>query len=174
MGKLSGIYKIESKYKHEKFYIGSSINIYVRWKVHISELRRNVHRNSKLQNHFNKYGESDLLFSILLICDEEDLIKTEQYFINFTNPFFNICKTAGSCLGVKASEETRRKLSKSLKGRKPWNKGLKGVIKDSDETKGKKSISHKGKRKPPLTLEQRKNMSNSHIKHGKYVHKDLA
>ena len=65
MNLSSGIYKIESKIKPERIYIGSSVNIIARWKNHLYELRKNKHRNNKLQNHYNKYGESDLLFSIM-------------------------------------------------------------------------------------------------------------
>jgi GIY-YIG catalytic domain. len=61
----SGIYKIESKLKPERIYIGSAINIGQRWRVHLSDLRKQKHHSKKLQNHYNKYGEVDLSFSIL-------------------------------------------------------------------------------------------------------------
>jgi group I intron endonuclease len=105
--KITGIYKIQSAIKPERIYIGSGVNIQRRWWCHLSKLRNNKHENSKLQRHFNKYGEVDFQFSILLGCNENDLIKIEQYFIDSYNPFFNICKTAGS-----------------TKGRKGWNKGI--------------------------------------------------
>jgi len=137
--KQSGIYKIESKHKKERFYIGSASRIDTRWNLHLHDLRCNKHGNQKLQNHYNKYGESDLLFSILLICDKEDLIKIEQYFIDFYNPWFNICKIAGSSLGIKRSETTKEKVRQANLGKKQsretvekrlrsrgdvWNKGL--------------------------------------------------
>jgi hypothetical protein len=46
------------------------------------------------------------------------------------------------------SEETRKKLSESLKGRIVWNKGLKGINKGhivSEETRRKIGLKHKGK-----------------------------
>lgn len=98
--KISGIYQIQSKIKPERIYIGSAINIDDRWRCHLKDLRKNKHQR-KLQNHFNKYGESDLQFSILLPCEKADLIKTEQYFIDSHKPYFNICPTAGSVLGLK-------------------------------------------------------------------------
>ena len=128
---ISGIYQIRSKIKSNKFYIGSAVNISARWNRHITVLRLSKHENQKLQRHYNKYGEQDLQFSILLICDKKDLIKIEQYFIDFYNPIFNICKIAGSQLGIKRSEktkakmrgrpvsdETRKKLSNALKNNK--------------------------------------------------------
>jgi group I intron endonuclease len=119
--KISGIYKIQSIVKSERIYIGSAVSINQRWNLHLSMLRRNVHDNKKLQSHFNKYGESDLQFSILLGCEKEDLIKIEQYFIDSYNPWFNHCKIAGNKLGVKASEETKEKMSKSGKKRHKLN-----------------------------------------------------
>jgi len=113
--KISGIYKIQSQIKPERIYIGSAIDINHRWKMHINDLRKNKHGSIKLQRHFSKYGEVDLQFSILLGCDKEDLIKTEQYFIDSYNPFFNICKTAGSWLGHRHSAESRKKQSDSHK-----------------------------------------------------------
>jgi group I intron endonuclease len=102
---MTGIYKIQSKIKPERIYIGSAMGIFKRWRNHLSLLKRNKHCSPKLQNHFNKYGEVDLVFSILLNCEKEDLIKIEQYFIDSYNPWFNICKIAGNQLGIKRSEE---------------------------------------------------------------------
>ncbi len=72
--KLSGIYQIQSKIKPERCYIGSAIHISNRWTKHLSELRLNRHHSRKLQLHYNKYGESDLQFSVLLGCEKEDLL----------------------------------------------------------------------------------------------------
>lgn len=43
---------------------------------------------------------------ILEYCSPEDLIKTEQYYIQALKPDYNILKTAGSLLGFKHSEAT--------------------------------------------------------------------
>jgi len=77
--KIAGIYKIQSTVKPDRFYIGSSVNISKRWSCHINDLRKNKHHSSKLQNHYNKYGESDLRFTIILGCEENDLLKTELH-----------------------------------------------------------------------------------------------
>jgi group I intron endonuclease len=99
--KISGIYQIQSKIKPERIYIGSAININSRWNMHLFRLRKKEHHSIKLQNHYNKYRESDLQFSVLLGCDKGDLIKIEQYFIDSYNPWFNIAKKAGSALGIR-------------------------------------------------------------------------
>jgi group I intron endonuclease len=108
--KISGVYKIQSILKPERIYIGSAKNINTRWGIHLSELRRNKHHSIKLQNHFNKYGQADLQFSILLGCDIEDLIKTEQYFIDSYKPWFNVCPNAGSNIGFHHSQKTKDRL----------------------------------------------------------------
>lgn len=113
--KISGIYEIGSRVKPERIYIGSSVNIQNRWYGHLRDLRNNRHSNKKLQNHYNKYGESDLLLSILLGCDKEDLIKIEQYFLDSCRTYFNVFMTAGSPLGHECSEETKRKISETEK-----------------------------------------------------------
>lgn len=151
---ISGIYKIQSKIKPERIYIGSGLNVPVRWRSHLKDLRRSKHHSKKLQYHYDKYGEADLQFSILLGCEKEDLIKTEQYFIDSYNPYFNICKIAGNCTGRKVSEETRRKISISNLGRKSWHAGLRGVF--SQETLEKMRQSHLGKKTSQTTESKEK------------------
>src|SRR4030042_5011373 len=116
--KISGIYKIQSIRKKNRIYIGSAKNIHVRWGLHLSYLRRNKHHSIKLQNYYNKYGESDLLFNILLGCDEALLIVNEQFFIDSYKQYFNIKPNAGSNLGFKHSEESKNKTRQSLLGKK--------------------------------------------------------
>jgi group I intron endonuclease len=114
--KGGGVYKIQSIIKPERCYIGSTINIGSRLKTHFKALRNNLHHSNKLQNHYNKYGAEDLQLFILLECNKENILKEEQYFINSLRPYFNICRVAGSPLGVKRSEETKKKLSELNKG----------------------------------------------------------
>lgn len=143
--KQSGIYKIESKLKPERIYIGSAKNINERWRYHLNDLKENKHHSHKLQRHYLKYGESDLQFSILLGCEKEELLKVEQYFLDSYNPYFNICKIAGSCLGVKQSESTKQKKREIAlrNGNKPPNlSGTTHVC--SEKTKLKISISKIG------------------------------
>jgi group I intron endonuclease len=116
---MSGIYKIQSKLKPKRIYIGSAVRIPARWWHHKFQLKNNKHANRKLQNHYNKYGLSDLEFSILTSCDKEELIEKEQFFIDAYKPYFNISITAGNpMMGRHWSEEAKLKLSQSLKGRK--------------------------------------------------------
>ena len=143
--KLTGIYKIQSLVKPERCYVGSSQNIHKRWNEHLRKLRKQIHNNKKLQNHFNKYGKNDLVFSIIICCSESDLISTEQFFIDSMNPWFNVAKVAGRVSGMhwKLSDETRAKMRAATLGHKR-NVGQKR----SEETKRKIGIKNKGKKCP--------------------------
>lgn len=109
---ISCIYKISSIQKPMRIYIGSAVNYRKRKRSHLSDLRRGVHNNRKLQNHFNKYGEHDLQFDIITSCNEKELIQQEQFFIDIYKPYFNIRPFANSGLGLKMSKEAKSKLSK--------------------------------------------------------------
>jgi group I intron endonuclease len=166
--KMPGIYKIQSKRNPERIYIGSAVNLYHRWICHLHDLRKNKHHSGRLQNHYNKYGEADLVYEPLLCCDKEELISQEQFFIDSYNPFFNVCKVAGSILGLKRSDEMRNKMKGNKngagnKGKTPWNKGKKVKYSDEalekmrDANRGNKNgIKNKGKRR---TEEERRKMS---------------
>lgn len=116
--KISAIYKIQSVIKPERLYIGSAKNITRRWSIHLYNLRNKLHHSLKLQRHYDKYGEADLVFSILLGCEIVDLISTEQYFLDSFNPYFNNTKKAGSTLGNHHTDETKKKISLKNKGKK--------------------------------------------------------
>ena len=122
---VSGIYKIQSKIKPERIYIGSAVNVPQRWRIHKTELRHDKHINKKLQNHANKYGVDDLVFNLITSCDKNDLLALEQFYLDALNPWFNICPIAGNTSGRPVSDITRKKISELHKGRSPWSKGKK-------------------------------------------------
>jgi len=154
--KIVGIYQIQSKFKLDRIYIGSAVDITNRWNLHLWALKGNKHHSKKLQNHYNKYDKSDLQFSILLVCSKKDLIKFEQMFLDTYKPYFNIRTIANSSLGLKWTDkmrkensgrrhtkEARAKISEGLKG----NKNALGC-KASEETKKKLRESKLGKKNP--------------------------
>ena len=160
--KETGIYKIESRVHPERCYIGSAVNIGKRWQNHIGDMERGCHPNNRLQNHYNKYGKEDFVFYILITCVKETLIKQEQDFIDFYNPYFNICKKAGSQLGNhwKISEQSKQngKNNRFRVGNIPWNKGKTNI--SSKETTKKKSEAQINRFK---NFEQRKIQSERHM-----------
>ena len=111
---IYSIYNINALSQDEvKQYIGSAISLRKRKNEHFSDLRLNKHPNQKLQNAFNKYGESSFKFAILTKCDAEELISKEQLYLDMLDPYYNICKIAGSRFGAILSNKTKMKISES-------------------------------------------------------------
>jgi len=140
----SGVYVIENKFTCDQ-YVGSAINIQARWRSHKNKLNIGAHCNSKLQRAWNKYGKDGFTFNILELCAKEKLISIEQEYIDRLNPKYNICKTAGSWLGMKHSMDTieRMRIPKS----EEWKNKLRG-IKKSEEHKMKLSVARMGMTSP--------------------------
>ncbi len=135
-----GIYKIQSKTKPERIYVGSAINCDYRWGGHLRELRHGKHHSSKLQNHYNKYGEDDLYFVIIEPCLPHFLIKREQFYIDELKPFFNVAKIAGSSLGICRTEEFKEKERKANTGIK---RTIEHNLKISEAQMGEKNSFYK-------------------------------
>lgn len=106
----SCIYKIVN-IKNNKIYIGSAVNFNKRVSNHLYNLRKNKHHSKKLQNSYNKHGEKNFKFIIIIKCPKEYLIKLEQKFLDSLKPQYNISPTAKNCLGVKHSLESNLKKS---------------------------------------------------------------
>lgn len=82
--KICGIYKIENV-TNGKLYIGSSVDIYRRWKEHTTSLNNNKHHSPHLQYSWNKHGKDNFKFEIIEICCEDELLVREQYYIDSLN-----------------------------------------------------------------------------------------
>ena len=128
-----GIYKISFKNDlKNRAYIGSAIatsktspcdrGFYERWRIHISELKRNTN-TIKLQRAFNKYGIENINFEILCLLSPGhipiyyELI--ESGFIakyNAVKEGFNICIKGRVKTNSKLTQETKDKISFANKG----------------------------------------------------------
>lgn len=142
---------------NKRVYVGSSATvrgIAHRFLHHRSELRKNNHRNSHLQNSWNKYGESAFLFAPIEYCTPEFCITREQFWINSLRPSFNIAQVACSNLGIKRTEEFKLKCSIAKKGKKHTPEHIANNIaarrgyKHSPETKLKLTGLHTGAKSP--------------------------
>jgi len=111
-----GVYIIRNNIDN-RCYVGSSINLRKRKNEHIARLKSNTHRNVHINRFVNKYGIDSLFFEVLENTDVENLIEREQYWIDLLKPVFNISPTAKNCLGVKHTDETKRKVGLASKGR---------------------------------------------------------
>lgn len=76
----SGIYAIVNK-SNNKIYVGQSSNIRLRWRNHLTDLRKNTHRSTYLNHSINKYGLRNFYFTVLENCKIEELDKREKYWI---------------------------------------------------------------------------------------------
>ena len=135
----TGIYKIINLITN-KIYVGSAIDINERFGEHKNMLIKNKHHSIKLQRSYNKHGICNFKFEIIEKCEpiKKIMFEREQYYIDLYDSYnngYNCTKKAGSSLGVKLSEETKLKISKSHLGQKC-----------SDETKNKISKKHKGRK----------------------------
>jgi len=136
----SGVYGIFSKID-DRVYIGSAKNFKKRKKDHFDKLKSNCHGNKYLQNFVNKYGIENIDFKVLSNCPSEYCIKLEQWFLNQHSNKFNIRLIAESNYGLKASDETKQKMSEKRKG-----KAVRGYgFTVSEKTKNKMSESGKKK-----------------------------
>lgn len=81
---IIGIYKITI---NDKFYIGSSKSIGKRLNHHLWSLIKNNHHNKTIQNYWNKYKTAT--FNILEVCDINNLITREKFYIDDLKPYMN-------------------------------------------------------------------------------------
>jgi len=155
----TGIYKIKNKV-NGKFYIGQTGDSFdSRW----DKLKKNNHHNKHLQAAYNKYGEDNFEFEVIITCPAETkaLNFWEELFLrdHWDKDYCYNQREGGGNRG-RHSKETKRKMSEVKLGennpmysKKPWNKGKKA----SKETRKKLSEAHLGQiphnRKPvKLTL----------------------
>ena len=146
----------------DMWYIGQTIDEECRFKRHIY-YAINKKDNNRFHNALRKYGLENWVYCVL----EDNVLKEnlnmrETDWIEYYHSFYSGYNlTSGGDTNVIISEETRRKLSNSLKGRNVWNKGKH----HTEETRRKISESSKGKHH---TEETRRKLSKLH---GKKVNK---
>jgi group I intron endonuclease len=108
------IYKITNEID-DKFYIGSTNNLIKRYYTHVNHIRTGKNSCVKLIRAVNKHGENNFKFEIVCECSTEEILRTEQEYIDNLKPHYNVAKIAGSNLGIKRTEEVKLKKSASQK-----------------------------------------------------------
>jgi len=73
-------------------------------------LRSLAKSNRPIDRALLKYGFSNFSLEILEYCNEDNVLKREQYFIDLMKPEYNIVQTAGSTLGYKHTPESLAKM----------------------------------------------------------------
>lgn len=118
----SGIYYIQN-IEDGKIYIGSAVNIAKRWREHKHHLYKRNHCNKHLQSVWDNKGEDIFIFGIMeIVSDKYALLDREQYWIDRFNATdnkngYNKAPVAGSLLGYKQTEETKKKIGTFSSGR---------------------------------------------------------
>ncbi len=111
------VYKITNNIDG-KFYIGSTNNLIKRYYTHIYDIRSGRNTCVKLIRAVNKHGEDNFKFEMVCECPTNEIIKTEQQYIDNLEPHYNIAKIAGSNIGIKRTEEVKYK--KSISQKENW------------------------------------------------------
>lgn len=145
-----GIYLITNTVNGRR-YVGSATSFKKRWRLHEVQLQEGRHHSRYLQRAWNKYGAGAFTFRPIIYCAKHDLIMYEQAAMDALKPEYNIVPTAGSMLGYRHTEETRKKMS--IARRRNPSSPRKGM-KHTEESRRKISESRKGKglgRRPPET-----------------------
>lgn len=101
-----GVYVIENGINGH-YYIGSSADLDARFKQHINQLRQGGHHNQHLQNAYNKFGEVQFFFRVILFCEPEERKRYEEDLIKTWQPDYNI---GWNGQGVWEKNERLRKL----------------------------------------------------------------
>jgi len=151
-----GIYQIRNLI-NGKCYVGQSIHLKSRKNDHLGDLRRNQHHNPYLQSSFNKHGETNFIFEILIYCIPEKLTYYEQLFCDINKAHglsYNIRECVESNRGIKLSPETIKKMCAAQSGKNNPNYGKLGKDNPnygrthSPETIEKMSKAHKNENNP--------------------------
>ncbi len=146
----AGVYAINFD-QDGRFYVGSTKDLYIRWRDHKSALRGNYHYNPHLQRIANKYGLDALEFVVLEHTSEETRVEREQWYMDNWLPALNGARMANGGFAGPHTPETRAKMSESHMG-----------MALSEETKAKLSadrMGHSWNRGIPKSAEGRRNMS---------------
>lgn len=95
-----GVYKWVNKI-NGKSYIGSSVNLSLRLSHYFSLnylAKKTSKDKSKIYNALLAHGHDNFQLEILEVCGRSDVIKKEQFYIDYFKPEYNILTKAGSSL----------------------------------------------------------------------------
>lgn len=114
-----GIYKITNTI-NGKCYIGQSVNLKNRIKMHKSMIKHNNEDNEYLRKSTKKYGYKNFKIEIIKYCKEEELDFYEKYYIDYYKSYkrengYNI--ELGGSTNKHLSKEQIEKMRKTKKGK---------------------------------------------------------
>jgi group I intron endonuclease len=153
------IYRIQNKVTGKSYIGQTSVDLYERWRKHSSKNSNCVYLRRALE----LYGKESFKFQLICVCFDKDLNKFEREYIKKYNTIvpngYNL--SSGGDSGNKHHEETKRKISESIKKimNEPGfvhNKPSLGIP-HSQEVKEKISNSLKGRKQTENHVTSRSN-----------------
>lgn len=165
----TGVYAIRCR-ANGKVYIGSTTLSFVqRWNSHRSQLDHGRHANRYLQAAWDRHGADAFEFMAVEVCDPGMCIQREQSWIDRLQAAdrifgYNIRTRAENNLGLKYSEESRRRLSEAVKGRKAsveTRAKLSAIAKARGIPPEVSALAHAARRGKPISDEQKAKQSAS-------------
>lgn len=150
---MAVIYRITNM-TNGNFYIGSAESFPRREWQHKYDLKRNQHKNPRLQAAWNKYGEEMFVFEII----EE--VPSDRTAFDVENTYLMKCVGQPDCynintdafvprLGIPHTEESKAKTSKNRKGKAAGDAHYRYGKTVSDEVRQKIGDAQRGKPKAP-------------------------
>ena len=147
MERIGVIYKWTNKI-NGKSYIGQTVNEEYRKKDHIKGklVLKWVRWAFAICRAIKKYGLENFSYEVLEQIEESKLSEREIYWIKCFDTYnngYNLTKGGEGTRGFRHgfTEEQKKKMSESNKGKTPWNKGKHGIY--SEETRKKISEASK-------------------------------
>lgn len=159
--KVSGVYAIRS-IASGKFYVGSAVDIYGRWRSHKSKLDAGKNRNLHFQRAWGKYGLAGFEFLVLETCKREHAVPLEQVWLDWTGAVergYNLAPVAGSNLGARFSAQARANMAAASKGRKHTPQARANIAAATKgrcphpETLAKARLKNTGRKNSPESIE---------------------
>jgi group I intron endonuclease len=112
---VSGVYVLYC-FKTGRYYIGSSVNIYLRVSDYIQPAYQAARPNHPIIRAILKHGLENFQVLLLNECPSSDVRAAEQGAIDLYKPDYNQLKIVGSSVGFNHSDETKAKLREQQTG----------------------------------------------------------
>lgn len=162
-----GIYAITDKVSGRR-YIGQSLDIRKRFRVHMMKLTSSSHDNIWLQRVWSQNPEA-FEWEVLEVCHREELTEAEQFWINESEKVFNMRVPGDSGIRPSCSEHRKQKLSLLTKAR--WASGQVKLPEDRLEQSINRIVNNFKRKGRTLTAEQiqklRLGLSEINLRHRK-------
>ena len=114
----SGIYSIINT-ENGKRYVGQTYDVDYRWKRHRFDLSHNYHSNNHLQSAWNKYGSDVFEYSVLEMCEIDNLDERELWWISHYDCLKSGYNQASGGIGCRGYKHTDEEISKMRKIQNP-------------------------------------------------------